>query len=250
MTRSRVVFSALLLAVATANADAKPAGKAVGVDQVAEIVTGSNIGGLAIGQGVFVGDKIATSANGQVQIEFRDRTRLVIGPNSELIIRKYVAAGQSRAKSFAVRAVAGAFRFISGKSAKPSYVITTSTGTIGVRGTRFDFGVRSQGRTYVILFNGAVRLCGSAGGCRTIDQLCQIAATDSRGNVSLANEPGYLPRRGDVRRSFPYVRSQSRLMSAFRVAAAPRCRSDVSETPGLDTSGGNGDGGDSGGDNR
>lgn len=246
MFRSRVLHCALLLVAIVANAHAKPAGTAVGVNQVARIVAGSKTGKMAVGQGVFVGDKIATTANGQVQIEFNDKTRLVIGPGSQLVIRDYVAAEQSRATSFTVSAIAGAFRFISGNSAKPSYKITTPTSTIGIRGTRFDFGVRSRGRSYVILFNGAVQMCGSAGGCRTIDELCQIAATDSRGNVSLSGEPDFFPRRGDLRRSFPYVRSQGRLRSAFRVAAAPRCRSTVSDTPGVDTNGGTGGGGERG----
>ena len=240
MFRSRILYCALLLTAFTTDAIAKPAGKAVGVNQVARIVKGSNIGKMTVGQGIFVGDKIATKANGQVQIQFNDKTRLVIGPSSTLVIRKYVASGRSSARSFSVRAFAGAFRFISGNSAKPSYRITTPTGTIGIRGTRFDFGVRSRGRTYVILFNGAVQLCGTAGSCRTIDELCEIAGTDSRGNARLSSEPEYLPRRGDIRRSFPYVRSQGRLRPAFRVAAAPRCRSAVAETPGVDTNGGNG----------
>lgn len=246
MLKSQVLCCALLLAAFVTDAHAKPAGTAVGVDQVARVVKGSKTGKLAVGQGVFVGDKIATKASGQVQIEFKDETRLVIGPNSELVIRDYVAAGQSRARSFSVSALAGAFRFISGNSAKPSYKVTTPTGTIGIRGTRFDFGVRARGRTYVILFNGAVQLCGTAGSCRTIDELCEIAGTDSRGNARLSSESTFLPRRGDLRRSFPYVRSQSRLRSAFRVAAAPRCRSAVAEGPGVDTNGG--DGGDGGGD--
>lgn len=250
MLRSRVLFSALLLVAFASDVHAEPAGTAVGVNQVARIVTGSKTGKLAVGQGVFVGDKIATTAIGQVQIEFNDKTRLVIGPGSELVIRDYVAAEQSRATSFTVSAVAGAFRFMSGNSAKPSYKITTPTSTIGIRGTRFDFGVRSRGRSYVILFNGAVQMCGSAGGCRTIDKLCQIAATDSRGNVSLSGEPSFFPRRDDLRRSFPYVRSQGRLRSAFRVATAPRCRSAVTEAPGVDTNGSSGEssgrGGDSG----
>ncbi|NNE23975.1 MAG: hypothetical protein HKN11_15340 [Rhizobiales bacterium] len=247
MFRSRVLCCTLLLAAFTTNAIAKPAGKAVGVNQVARIVKGSNIGKMAVGQGIFVGDRIATKANGQVQIQFNDKTRLVIGPSSTLVIRKYVAAGQSRARSFSVRAFAGVFRFISGNSAKPSYEITTSTGTIGVRGTRFDFGVLRRGRTNVILFNGAVRLCGTAGSCRTIDKLCQIAGTDSRGNARLSGEPGFRPARGDLRRSFPYVRSQRGLQPAFRVTTAPRCRDVIAEDPGVDTNGGNGGSGGDGG---
>jgi hypothetical protein len=250
MLRSRVLHCALLLVAIAANAHAEPAGTAVGVNQVARVVTGSKTGKMAVGQGVFVGDKIATTAIGQVQIEFNDKTRLVIGPGSELVIRDYVAEGQSRATSVAISAVAGAFRFISGNSAKPSYKITTPTSTIGIRGTRFDFGVRPRGRSYVILFNGAVQMCGSAGGCRTIDELCQIVATDARGNVSISSEPSFFPRRDDLRRSFPYVRSQNRLRSAFRVAAAPRCRSAVAESSGADTNGGNAGGSNSRGGDR
>ncbi len=242
----RLLLSLVLVAVFASTGFAKPAGKTVGVSPVARIVKGSKKGRLAVGQSIFVGDRIATTTRGQVQIEFNDRTRLVIGPGSEMVISRYVASGRSRAKSFAIRAAAGAYRFISGRSRKSSYRITTPTGTIGIRGTRFDFGVRGAGRTYVMLYDGAVRLCGSAGGCRILDEFCELAGTNSRGQAALSNEPGFLPRRGDVRRSFPYVRSQRSLRRPFRVAGVSRCRDVVASPPGSDTNGGGGDRGGSG----
>ena len=234
-------LTALAIAALTTTAYAAPAGKAVGVAPVARVVTGTKQGRMAVGHEIYMGDRIKTSSGGEVQIQFADRTRLVIGPGSELVIDQYVTSGSSSAKALTVNALNGAFRFLSGDSAKPAYKIKTPTGTIGIRGTRFDFGVRARSRTYVMLFDGVVRLCGTAGNCRDLDEQCEIAGTNSRGVARLETESDFLPRRGDLRRSFPYVRSQGSLLPDFRVASAPRCRDSIGGRGGRDA-GGNGPG--------
>src|SRR5919108_5616076 len=42
---------------------------------------------------VYSGDRINTAESGEAQIYFRDQTRLVVGPNSSLVIDKFVFAG-------------------------------------------------------------------------------------------------------------------------------------------------------------
>ncbi|MGI9465361.1 MAG: FecR family protein [Aestuariivirgaceae bacterium] len=250
MLTGRLPLSALFAALLVSPGLSAPAGKTEGISPVARVISGTATGDLSVGQDIFMGDTIATGGSGHVQIRFADRTRLVIGPESELLISKYVTSGSGGAKSFAVNAVTGAFRFISGVSAKPAYKITTPTATIGIRGTRFDFGVRAAGRTYVLMFDGVARLCGSAGSCRDLDELCELAGTNSRGEARLAQESDFLPRRGDLRRSFPYLSSQRSLNQDFRIATARNCRDVTSAAPGSDTGDGSGEGGDSGGSNR
>ncbi len=233
----RLSLSAVFLALQISPSLSAPAGEAVGVSPVARIVSGSAKGNLSVGQDIFIGDTIATGNTGEVQIRFADKTRLVIGPGSELLISKYVTSGSGGAKTFAVNAVTGAFRFISGASAKPAYQITTPTATIGIRGTAFDFGVRGVGRTYVLMFDGVTRLCGSAGGCRDVAGLCTLAGTNSSGEARLSQESDFLPRRGDLRRSFPYVRSQRSLNQDFRIATASTCRDVTASPPGTDVGG-------------
>lgn len=83
---------------------------------------------------VFSGDQIITGPTGEAQIKFRDDTKLVVGPNSTMVIDAFVFNADDSARQISINAVRGAFRFISGKSAKDAYTITTPTSTIGIRG--------------------------------------------------------------------------------------------------------------------
>jgi hypothetical protein len=67
-------------------------------------------------------------------VKFRDETKLVVGPNSTMVIDAFVFSDQNTARQISINAVKGAFRFITGKSPKDVYSITTPTATIGVRG--------------------------------------------------------------------------------------------------------------------
>ena len=83
---------------------------------------------------VFSGDHIITDALGLVQVKFRGDTKLVVGPNSMMVIDAFVFNSDNTARQVSINAVRGAFRFITGKSSKDAYSITTPTATIGVRG--------------------------------------------------------------------------------------------------------------------
>ena len=83
---------------------------------------------------IFSGDRITTDEIGNAQIKFRDDTKLVVGPNSTLVIDAFVFNKDDTARQVSISALKGAFRFISGKSPKDVYRITTPTATIGVRG--------------------------------------------------------------------------------------------------------------------
>src|SRR5690606_42119301 len=84
-----------------------------------------------------IGDRVVTGPSGQVQILFSDRTELVVGPRSALLIEDYLLRNDGSAGKFAINALSGTFRFVTGGAPKDSYVIKTPTGTIGVRGTAF-----------------------------------------------------------------------------------------------------------------
>ena len=83
---------------------------------------------------VYSGDRITTDSVGNTQIKFRDDTKLVVGPNSTLVIDAFVFNSNDTARQVSISALKGAFRFISGKSPKDVYRITTPTATIGIRG--------------------------------------------------------------------------------------------------------------------
>ena len=130
-----LALAAVIAAVAFAPvAHAQPDGIVVAVIQQAHIdaKTGKKI--LMQAQPIFSGDRITTDAIGNAQIKFRDDTKLVVGPNSALVIDAFVFNKDDTARQVSISALKGAFRFISGKSPKDVYRITTPTATIGVRG--------------------------------------------------------------------------------------------------------------------
>ena len=115
-------------------ARAAPDGIVVAVVQQAHIdaATGKTV--LMPANPIYSGDRITTDAIGNAQIKFRDDTKLVVGPNSALVIDAFVFNKDDTARQVSISALKGAFRFISGKSPKDVYRITTPTATIGVRG--------------------------------------------------------------------------------------------------------------------
>ncbi|MGC4077478.1 MAG: FecR domain-containing protein [Rubrivivax sp.] len=172
------------------------------------------------------GETVVTGQNGEVQVLFSDQTHLVIGRGSSLVIARYLMRADGTPQKFAINALSGTFRFITGKGEKSAYAINTPTGTMGVRGTEFDFTVdRYSGHTSVILFEGGVRLCGKRGDCVELSERCSV------GEIDLNDGAGVLTKEADRRKAakteFPYVQSQASLMQDFRVGKPQQCASPV-----------------------
>jgi hypothetical protein len=194
-------------------------GKAVGVapSAVAQGTGGSRT--LIVGADVPLGEKVTTGRTGQVQLIFTDDTHLVVGPNSALVIESYLLRKDQSVGKFTVSALAGTFRFITGKSAKDAYDIKTPTGTIGVRGTAFDFLANSKS-TKVVLFHGMVKLCNLAGKCIELTKRCDVGQFDLSNSslISRARQSNQ-----DLRAQFRYVRSERPLLQPFKVDRATSC---------------------------
>jgi hypothetical protein len=170
---------------------------------------------LAAGSPIYEDDRVVTGG-GNVQILFIDNTKLVVGPNSTLVIDRFLMRGGNRAGKFSVDALRGTFRFISGNSAKNAYDIQTANATIGIRGTAFDF---SSGRaTLVAVHAGRVRLC-AYGRCESVDDRCGVARA---GGGSVDELQGRA--KGRAVRSLPYILNQGALAQRFRVNTSA-CRS-------------------------
>jgi hypothetical protein len=171
------------------------------------------------------GETVVTGANGEVQVVFSDETHLVIGRGSSLVIERYLLRSDGTPQKFAVNALAGTFRFITGKGDKNAYSIATPTGTMGVRGTEFDFTVEKvTGMTSVILFEGGVRLCAFTGECVELTRPCEVGQTTSKKDAKLLSREA---RNKVASTAFPYVASQARLLQEFRVERPSRCTSPV-----------------------
>ena len=208
-------------------------GKALGVDPAAAVETKVDSKTLTVGADIFIGDRVVTGAEGQVQIKFSDQTELVVGPNSALLIEDYLLREDDSPGKFAINALSGTFRFTTGRAPKDRYVIQTPTGTIGVRGTSFDFNSNTQ-ETRVLLYHGQVVLCNLDDTCVTLDDTCELGAYDLGKSEILGHTDDFKgAAREDLKASFIYAQSQAPLLGAFRVEEAKECfqKGFVANTP-------------------
>ena len=83
---------------------------------------------------VRLGDQFVTGPQSQVQVLLRDRATFTVGSNARMTVDRFVVSENGAS---AVSVARGAFRFVSGRTARSSSreVIGTPVGSIGVRGT-------------------------------------------------------------------------------------------------------------------
>ena len=199
-------------------AAAEASGEAVSVSQTASAdgASGSRI--IEVKGPLFTGDVVKTDASGQVQVLFRDDTRLVVGPNSQVSLDSFVFQGPATAKMFSIDAVRGAFRFITGTSLKQAYSIKTPTATIGVRGTEFDVSITPDGATNLALFGGSVRVCDMARPnrhCAVIAGTCSVLILTADMRFRWVNSVSERTSMMDT--IFPFAFRQQGLEADFRV---------------------------------
>ncbi|MEQ1900923.1 MAG: FecR domain-containing protein [Devosia sp.] len=203
-------------------------GEAVGVIPDAEYDLAGAITKLVVGSDVEIGQTVTTGASGQAELLFSDGTKLVVGPNSSLLIEDYLFRGDGNAGKLAIDALGGTFRFITGSMAKSSYEVNTPTGTIGIRGTIFELFVALSGDALVTLLEGKVKLCGKhANKCQDVQiekrHICGVGfislSETGFSNITPKSFGGY----------FPYLISQDSLRKDFRVDWAEKCFKELAE---------------------
>lgn len=140
---------------------------------------------------VFVGDKLVTAADSQVQLRMKDGAMISLGPNAEFIIKAYTDDATGDKKDAAVLTlVQGGLRTISGSIDKSAYKMETPIATLGIRGTVFDVYVKGDGTTTVVLRDGAVDVTGDTGVLQKLD-IAGLAVVVERGKPP--SEPGPVP---------------------------------------------------------
>ena len=212
----RVILAASLFGSFWSVSNAAPAiGNAVAVVQKATATGSNGKRVLEAGMTISVGERIKTGSSGQVQLLFTDDTKLVVGPNSSLVIETYLLRSKKTVSKFAIKALGGTFRFITGKSSKKAYSIKTPAATIAVRGTSFDLTVGRMGGAEIVLFSGEAEICGN-GGCVRLKGACSLASAPRKADVNLVRSQKQ--RNQKIRDRFPYIVSQAPLRQDFRVS--------------------------------
>lgn len=177
--RSAIIGLGIALASSTAGLSAEPVGQAV---HIRTSVTGDGAE-LQVQDPVHRDERISTSRSGLGQFVFSDGSKLAVGWGSSVVIDRYVYDDQKSLKKLTISAAKGTFRWISGKSRSTAYEILTPAGTIGVRGTVFDFYVAPDGTTAMVLLSGAASFCGTSG-CAQLTRRCDSVIASRRGGIS------------------------------------------------------------------
>ncbi|GEM_PF-188367 len=145
-----LTFSILMPAMAQAN-DASQVAIVSTLDGKAEVVRGGESLALEKHSKIFANDVLKTDSQGRLGLIFRDNTVFTLGPDGEVTVDKFLFDPQADKLGFNVGVAKGAFSFVSGTIAKlkPEAVnLTTTTATIGIRGT-YLLGKVNDPRVYV-----------------------------------------------------------------------------------------------------
>ena len=101
-----------------------------------------------VGSPIEVADRIRTGPEASVGVTLRDNTLLSAGPNSLIVIDKFVFDNTTQDGSMSIRIRKGTLSVASGKIAKrtpESVDFHTPTSILGVRGTEFVIEVEGDG---------------------------------------------------------------------------------------------------------
>jgi len=218
----RHLASALVVFFVSAVAALAQEGVVVAMTKPAQLTSAGATVALKQGDTVAMGDVVSTGDKGQVQIVFPDKTRVVVGPNSQLTIEKLLFRNNDTARKMTLSAAAGTFRFLTGDSPKRAYSVRTPTATMAVRGTAFDFAVdKSAKDTALVVHEGTVRYCDGRGRCVSVPNGCQMVMLD---RLRRFTQPENLEQRLTILRAmFPYARNDKQLEPLFRTYVA-ECR--------------------------
>jgi hypothetical protein len=110
---------------------------------------------VVINDNVEQNEVIATSPDGATEIHFADGTVIKVGPNSKVVLDKFIYDPNPSKGALVVSLSAGVMRFTTGNMPHENYKITTPDGTLGVRGTDLTIVVFSGG-TVVQVITGVV----------------------------------------------------------------------------------------------
>ena len=206
---------------------AEPSGTAVRVTPGASAKGNDGSRALKAPADIFQGDRISTDLVGMVQMKFRDDTRVVVGPSSEVAIEEFAFDSNGKASEVTIAAVTGTFRFIGGIGDKNVYSIRTPTATMGIRGAATDLAVGPIGTTMVLWQEGVGEVCVVPPGGRPEEKRTECRDVAS-GDFIVAPPGGGFAQMDAADRAalidafLPYAGSERDLAPEFQIAVAGR----------------------------
>jgi hypothetical protein len=162
---------------------------------------------LGTGDDVRQNELIDVSKDGSTELKLNDDTKLALGPGAKMLLDKFVYDPDKAAGDISVDLVEGAFRFMTGKAKKPSYVVKVPRASITVRGTIFDVFVKTDVGSWLLLHEGAVTVCDERGRCRDLDEAGKLIRITTAGDVEEPAHWNKVEKSGlpPLDTSFPFV---------------------------------------------
>jgi hypothetical protein len=139
MSRLILIFSMLLMNSVWAD-ELPPIGYVKNITGEATVTTSGDIIRAKVGTPIYQSSVLNTRTQSSMGITLKDATVISLGPETEFAIDEYAYAPAKNKLKLGSRITKGSLNYVSGIIAKlqPDAVkITTPTGIIGVRGTRF-----------------------------------------------------------------------------------------------------------------
>lgn len=137
-------------------AEENPAGKIIRVEGTVEIIREGKVLGGLLNSEVYQTDEIKTGPNSLVELLFRDRSSIHLGPDSSLKLTQYKFSLKDDNPSFIAKMTKGIFVYISGAMSKVhpgSVKFETPDGLIGIRGTKIAVSITTGSDSNTIVIN-------------------------------------------------------------------------------------------------
>jgi FecR-like protein len=153
--------ASLLLAAASGPALSDKVGVAAAVNPDAfSSLSGTPNKQLNIGKSIFYNERINTTNSGLVQVLLVDGSTFTVGPNSDLVIDKFVYDPRKKTGQVVATFSKGAMRFVGGKLSKNEGGVTVNTpaGALAIRGGMFQASLSGNRGVFSFLFGNEMRL--------------------------------------------------------------------------------------------
>lgn len=152
-----------LLFLASPAAAAQPQDQLIGAAEkvVGEVYGNTLLRRLKTDEEIFRDQWIKVGADGAADLRFLDRSRLTVGPKTEIVLDKFVYDPDKNANRGTVKLVRGVMRFTS-NSIDRDVKFKTPSAVIGIRGTTVDIQVGGDS-TEVVVHEGRVQVTGEHG---------------------------------------------------------------------------------------
>lgn len=149
-------------------------------------------GNLSLGTQILVGDHIVTGHNARVGLKMVDGTVFSLGADTEFAVNDYTYQKQAKQGKARLELIKGVFRAVTGaigKLKERDFLVQTSKGTLGIRGTDFWGGFYFSQALDVALLGGKGIYIENAAG------RIEITKPGEGSTVQSANELPLAPKR-------------------------------------------------------